>query len=269
MSATPMIKRLSETLKMREEDLCKLFRQDTKTVQKILAPKLRKDLSHYVQQGNGVVAKAIRGDNGLRAKDDNTLPPLLTEQAQDKIWTHEVFAAAAGERYGMHVAVIPQETTTTGVKTKEPFALYRSFEGAPIMALKNSDNNHFGDEETINDDGNCFYNALAQNLQKLVTPELDRLDEVSSPNPDFNAIQMQKKIEACILKKTTPEDLKKEQDRETQRMQVLEKEKPHLFRQIQQDYLFALELARGSDQMVATQKQTAQEEEKAVDFCMH
>lgn len=228
------------------------FQADEITLQKQLAPILRKKAVDYLANGNGIVAKSFRGE--YLASGLGYYQQFLREQSQPGTWGTYIEAVALGELMGCHVTVTPVKT---GVE-QDPICLYRAQDdNAPVIHLYNSNNTHWYVKSAAptQGDGNCLFNAFAQALKSKVTPELRFVQSPSQPNtiksgflsqkssavPEDAVIKFQRDIESAISGHPTPAQLEADLHREKERISSLPVEEQQ---QIVEDYKLALKLSR-------------------------
>ena len=229
------------------------FRRDERTLQRQLAPELRKRAIEHLANGQGVVAKSFRGE--YFASGLGTYQQFLNVQARPDAWGTYIEATALGELIGCHVVVTPVKS---GIE-QHPICLYRATDdNAPLIHLYNSNNTHWYVKSSTptEGDGNCLFNAFAQALKTQVAPEL-RFIAPTSPSSavkkhgflgskpsliaENEVIQFQKNIEQAVSKHASPAQLNIEFQREKQRISRLTTEEQQ---QISLDYQLALELSR-------------------------
>lgn len=248
------------------------FLTDEETLQLKLAPILRKKAMQHLADAKTTVAKGFRGEYGA-AHSTSSYQDYLSKQSKDQAWGTDIDAAAVGEFFGFHVVVTPVKK---GV-TQDTFCLYRaSCDNAPVIHLYNSDNSHwfFDPQKPTLANNNCLFNAIAQSLKSIVKTQLKPIKQVQpekiqaaspieTPNlaipkktqhssqknslftrplnsNEHGTIEIQKKIQNAISKKSDSQSLKKEFEAEKIRIQDLS---PKEQKQIQDDHEFALRLA--------------------------
>lgn len=224
------------------------FNQNDFIVQRQLAPKLRQAAIHHLAFGKGIVAQAFRGDyvpcdSAMKLKSYSA---FLQQQKQNGAWGTYLEFMALGELFNFNVVVSDEHAPA-------PYCLYRATEGAPTVHLTNEGNRHWSVNGRTLGDGNCLYNAIAQEFQRIVGPRKSSAD-TQSISPEVTAINSgsffttkkedviakQKAILDSIAKQPTPAELAQDLEREANRISQLH---PDEQKQIADDYLLALSLA--------------------------
>ncbi len=140
-----------------------LEKYDQNQIQGVLAGKLREIAMNNLEQGDGPVAKAFRGEYFPIYQTDD-YKSYIDKQKTDGSWGTDVDAISLAEALDCHLVV----TSTKDNKTSEPYCLYRSSNpDAPIVYLCNHETQHWSAKGlSTKGDGNCLYNAFAQALQQ-------------------------------------------------------------------------------------------------------
>ncbi len=202
-------------------------------LQRKAAVQLRENAIDHLRNGKGVVARAFRGEyvaSGLGHYSD-----FLDRQSKDKAWGTYLEATAIGEKYNLNVIVTP----VTNGKAQEPICLYRpEDENAPTVHLYNDNNVHWrsaNDPEHTLGDGNCLYNALAQEFAALESKEAKKACNISDTPTQQLAIKQ------AVEKQEKPSTMAESFESEKSRIVNLPVEEQ---KQIESDYQLALKLAR-------------------------
>lgn len=239
------------------------------TLQRRLAPILRKEAIEYLRNSDDPLAKNFRGDYLYAGKyliggKTDDYQEFLQVQARNRTWGTYIELTAIGAALGCHVVVTP----VIGGVTQEPICLYRAADAnAPTIKLYNKDNVHwyFKSSASTDGDGNCLYNGVGEALQEEVAPELaaNAQPEVvtnaqpearqpnvanlvsqsffKTPNDQEATIERQRAIEQAIAQHPTPAEVEANYLQEAMRISRLPKEEQQ---QIADDYKLALALAR-------------------------
>jgi hypothetical protein len=224
------------------------FKQDGISLQQTLAPMLRQKAVDHLANAQGTVAQSFRGE--YLASGQGDYKRFLRTQSQPGIWATYIEAAALGEMLGCHVVVTPVKQ---GIE-QATICLYRAADDhAPTVHLYNSNNTHWyaNSSTPTSGDGNCLYNAFAQELKAKVAPEL-RFNDLPSTRShgflnqkpvvnDAQAIAFQKKIEAMIRRHPAPAQTDAALLSEKERISHLSVEEQQ---QIFDDHRLALALSR-------------------------
>lgn len=224
-------------------------------IQKKLAPILRHAAIDNLRNGQGMVAKAFRGE--YIASGLGNFEEFLVAQGENAAWGTYIEAASIGELLGAHVIAMPVK----GKAQQSPIALYSpSGDTAPVLQLFNKDNIHWyaAGDQTLGD-GNCLYNALAENLQRIVIQELPppvveakkEVPSVSASKQSFfskednDVVTSQAAILRAIRLAPKPSEIEQQLNEEKKRFDSYPSEvQVQIKEQIAADYKLALKLAR-------------------------
>lgn len=184
-----------------------------------------------------------------------TYQSFLNDQKKNGVWGTYLEAVALSEKYGVNLVVTP---VTRGVK-QNPICLYRAENSdAKTVHLYNSNNTHWYVDSQTRGDGNCLYNAYAQELFRLgiITlkeAEFEAASGTKSTEPSVTELSIfhhkyddetrtrQEAILSAISKAPTPAEKEQDFERERERISKLS---PQEQRQIADDHAYALCLAR-------------------------
>jgi hypothetical protein len=215
---------------------------------------LRKEAIEHLAKSKQISARSFRQE--YLVTGFGTYQNFLNDQKKSGVWGTYLEAIALSEKYGVNLVVTP---VTRGVK-QNPICLYRAESpDAKTVHLYNSNNTHWYVDSQTMGDGNCLYNAYAQELFRLgiITPQEAGLTEKLSPTKstevsitglsifhhkyDDETRTRQEAILSAISKAPTPAEKEQDFNRERERISKLP---PQEQKQIAADHAYALRLAR-------------------------
>lgn len=224
------------------------------TIQNKFHQMLRKEAIEHLARSKQISARSFRQE--YLAAGFGNYQNFLNDQKKNGVWGTYLEGIALSEKYGVNLVVTP---VTGGIK-QNPICLYRAENpDAKTVHLYNSNNTHWYVDSQTMGDGNCLYNAYAQELFRLevLTPQEAGLTEKLSPEKstevsitelsifhhkhDDETRTRQEAILSAISKAPTPAE--KEQDFELERERI-SKLPPLEQKQIADDHTYALRLAR-------------------------
>lgn len=203
---------------------------------------LRQSAIQHLRTSNKPVAKGFRAEH-LAVVGKKPHQAFLASQGKNGAWGTYIEACALAEQLKVHLVI------SDG---KQTYCLYRAEDkAAPVVHLHNRDNTHWvsaSAKETLGD-GNCLYNAFAQELQHraletdLIKPAANVVKTGQSSvasNIEQKAITSQRTIFEAISRKQRPSEMAAEQAAHVEREAALPRQEQQ---QIAQDYQYALKLA--------------------------
>lgn len=251
-----MNKQLENIIKLLEIDI-DVLNEDETSVQRSLAPILRRMVVNHLRTGKSSVAEAFRLLCPAALLIDTDA--YLGEQSQNGVWATDKEAIVLGVLFDCNVVVLDKKN---GRADKE-YPLHEvSDKTALTIRLNNADNQHwYLDEKTLGK-GNCLYNAVAQFIHRQYKEELalvaKKKDTISAaPCRLFSKpvvdeiIRHQKSIASSIAKNLTIEDSKEDGEKWQTKLSSFSKS---IQDQIKMDHQLALELAHEEMKNVSTKK---------------
>lgn len=224
------------------------WEQSESEIQKNNHRRLRELAIAHLASSKQPVAAAFRGEHyaalGVNFKG------FLSEQGKVSAWATDIEASALAELFKVTLVVT---TIKKNGQMQKPFCLYRADGDAPVIEIYNRDNQHWFVNSKTQGEGNCFYNAFAQGLQRVVK-RTDPKPAISNPEASKNhewklfkdvkpsdVIAHQQAIASAIAKTPTASTLAFEFKKEQQRIRNLPQAEQI---QIAKDHELALKLAR-------------------------
>ncbi|MBN1684141.1 MAG: hypothetical protein JW855_01715 [Gammaproteobacteria bacterium] len=239
-----------------------LFEGSEQNLQKTYALLLRRLGIKYLRFGQGLLARNFRGEY-LPKNVNESWDEFLRRQARNRAWGTYIEGAALAEMLGFNFVV----TYVDPARKKHTMVIRRDENPeAKTIHLMNDSNVHWSVEgsNTIGD-GNCLYNAFAQELKRIypspaqksaATIERARQQEIrrgetvrGEEKPltterltlaEEKIKESQKEIERLIMAAKRPSELEEELNAEQERIKKLPAEEQE---QIAEDYRLALRLA--------------------------
>lgn len=214
---------------------------------------LRQEAINHLKTSQEITARSFRKEYSAVGK--GTYKSFLDHQKKNYVWGTYIEAIALAEKYKVNLVVTP---VTQGIQ-QPPICLYRTNStDAKIVHLYNSNNTHWYVDSTTKGDGNCLYNAFAQELIRLaiLTPKQSNLNErTSSKSTAVSAVDFtifhpkhqqttrthQKAILSAIMKAPLPAEIEADFHHEKERISKLSLQEQQ---QIADDHAYALRLAR-------------------------
>ena len=188
------------------------------SLQRKLAHRLRVAAINNLQNGKGPVATAFRNDYKViagigEAKEiahESSYDIFLNNQIRPAVMGTYLEAASLGELFDCNVVVTP---VTKGIEQTASYLHEASSPRAPTILLYCVDNNHWyitknKPNQTLKD-GNCLYNAFAQELKKMVINEKRQAKKYDSffKENQPEAIKHQQELLSTVQKKMSREEL--------------------------------------------------------------
>lgn len=271
--------RLAETVQINPK---RLANQDEITTQNELAARLRAAAIRHLEYADDIVARSFRGEYLAAAtSNSSSYKTFLRSQGRNGQWATDIEAAALGELFGVNVVVSSEITTGKMARAPQDICIYRAADrNAHTVYIHNINNRHWYVNNNTLGDGNCLYNAFAQELQRILVQEESLTENQPSTRDSNNSthqattyhaapisktpitefglfarhqatdkqviahqyqIDIKAKVQAVVLKHPTPKQLEAELETEKSRIAKLS---PAEQQQIADDYKFALKLAR-------------------------
>jgi len=217
-----------------------------------MAANLRKTAIDWLAHGHGVVAKNFRGEFTV-ANIGNDGQKFLEKQSRPGVWGTYIEATALAEKLGVNLVV----TSRNAQGQENTFVLYKAENlDAPTVFLHNNKNQHWSSMRSTTPtagDGNCLYNAIAQELHFIAkNPEQAQKSPpqqvqvktwptaaVSAPK-EQDILKHQHDIEEKLARTPKPSEVEKNLLAEKERIAKLS---PQEQKQIASDYRYALKIA--------------------------
>ena len=202
--------------------------EDVHTVQIKYAAQLRAEAINHLRTSKLPVASSFRGDYfNIEQKHHEV---FLDKQSINKEWGTYLELCALAEKNNQTIMVTCQNSGK-----ESTFCLYRGSDNADVLHLENWNNTHWGvhgqTHQFTSGDGNCLYNAYAQARY------------LSATQPKTINILLLK----LIADADSPEDRKQAYQADLDKLMELKGSNPDVYAQIQEDYIFALQLATKGD----------------------
>jgi len=215
---------------------------------------LRKLAIEHLQTSKTPVAEAFRAEY-VAAQLGPQVNEFLKAQSKNQAWGTYIEATALAERFGVHLVVLPIKN---GVE-QEPVSLYRTEnDNAPVIILRNKDNQHWESRNgSTLGDGNCLYNAFAQELKLISNQDL----QIDNAETKQAVQQQQQAFNTYIKSQPKPSVVKQVLENEKARIAKLSPEEQQ---QIADDHAYALQLAVKFSNEAMNPLQTACEKKQPV-----
>lgn len=192
------------------------------SLQRRLAPKLRNAAIKNLTDGTGIVATSFKDTYQIIANVENSeyigrdanYKTFLKKQSRQGIVGTYIEAESLGELLHINIFVTRLLKDEPEVK----WCLHNTFdEKAPCIHLYCADDRHWFStknhpEQTLGEKNNCLYNAIAQELQKIVIKEEAEEKNNKETKPLFfesETVLYQKEILRLIKQRSQPSEVLK------------------------------------------------------------